>query len=104
MTPPLPLVRSIASFSGTILVFIFSYALLLLFACRDASVHFLGIDETEDKRPWSAFVNRLYFSAVSLSTIGFGDIAPKSERAKLLSTAVSIFVLTIAASIAKHVV
>lgn len=104
MTLPLLFVRSIGVFSSTILSIIFAYALLLLFACRDASVHFRGIDEAEDKRPWPAFVNRLYFSAVSLSTIGFGDIAPKSERAKLLSTAVSILVLTSAVAIANHVI
>jgi hypothetical protein len=37
------------------------------------------------------FRDLLYFATVSFTTVGYGDMSPKSNRAKLL---VSLFILT----------
>ena len=39
----------------------------------------------------SLFNNKLYYSLVTLSTLGYGDIVPKSPAAKSLATFISVF-------------
>lgn len=38
----------------------------------------------EDWEADSGFGNMIYFSTVTYSTVGFGDVSPKSTRAKIL--------------------
>lgn len=77
-----------------------TYALILMMSCRDASIHFRGIDADDDREFWQAFRNRLYFSTITVSTIGYGDVVPVSERARLLSAAAGVLVVSGALSIA----
>ena len=55
-----------------ILFFAFFYYLL------KGNDHFNGLDET------STFIDALYFSFTTYSTVGYGDISPKSKFAKIL--------------------
>lgn len=60
------------------------------------STHFHGL-ELEDKENHSLvtkFFDRLYFSSTTLSTVGYGDITPKSHMAKMV-TIVLQFISTI---------
>lgn len=47
-----------------------------------------GLRKTKTDR----FIDLLYFSIVSFSTAGYGDIAPKSTRAKLTVSSYLMFV------------
>ena len=51
--------------------------------------HFNGIKRNDD-----AFINSLYFSFTTLSTVGYGDISPKSRIAKMLVMLHQILVLS----------
>lgn len=62
-----------------------TFALVFLIICRDGAYHFQGIDRVADARLPSALFTRMYFSLVASSTTGFGDIAPKSTIARLLT-------------------
>ena len=42
---------------------------------------FNGLD---DERPRERFLNRLYYVMTTVSTVGYGDISPRTPRAKLV--------------------
>ena len=44
--------------------------------------HFNGIAADEDDSMISIFVTRLYFTMTTVSTIGYGDITPKSIKVR----------------------
>jgi hypothetical protein len=53
----------------------------------------LALADTASGRPWqqqNSFVRMLYFSAVTISTLGYGDIVPVTSRARLLVTVEAI--------------
>lgn len=74
-----------------ILLAIFILSLLLLLFCRD-SQHFHGLDKNLDKNIFGALFQRFYFVTTTLTTIGYGDIAPKTLRAKVI---VVIFIIVV---------
>jgi len=56
------------------------YLRLCLLADGDAAFPY-------DLSPFQPFDDDLYYSAVTFTTLGFGDVAPKTEFAALLITA-----------------
>ena len=44
-----------------------------------------GIDEAEDDTWWKKMFNRFYFTTITYSTIGYGDISPKSKFLRFLT-------------------
>tara|TARA_Y100000817_G_scaffold313611_1_gene310119 strand:+ start:1572 stop:1883 length:312 start_codon:yes stop_codon:yes gene_type:complete len=44
-----------------------------------------GIDPETDKTLLEKFFNRLYFTTITFSTIGYGDISPKSNKLRALT-------------------
>ena len=55
--------------------------------------HWDGIDKEEDKILFNKFINRLYFSSTTLSTVGYGDIVPKSNSNKIITIFIHIIIL-----------
>ena len=55
-----------------------------MFFCRDYR-HFKGIGRLEDLYWGDAFLNRFYFVLTTFTTIGYGDITPRSKRARILT-------------------
>jgi len=87
----------ILSFLKNIAIVIFMLSLFVivyLVFCRSYE-HFKGIDKELDKSLLNAFIYRLYFILVTVTTIGYGDIVPVSMRARLITIFIilTIFVL-----------
>lgn len=61
--------------------FIILFAVIYTIACP-TSDHWKGIQDDHDITLFDKFFNRLYFSLTTMTTIGYGDIAPVSKRAR----------------------
>ena len=57
--------------------------------------HFNGIEEEYDVRIASKLYNRMYYSLIATTTIGFGDITPKSSLAKNIMGIQALFILIV---------
>ena len=68
----------------------FSFAIILCFLDH---THFNGIDEFHDKDLLNKFRTRLYFSNNDFSTIGYGDISPKSDIARTICILIHFMVI-----------
>ena len=67
---------------------------LVLFVCATSLLdfsHFNGIEEEES--PSERILNRIYFALTTLTTIGYGDISPRSTTSKLVAVAFQIAML-----------
>lgn len=60
----------------------------LVFFCPEAEDHFNGITKEADQTFGDKLFNRFYFSLVTATTLGYGDISPKSRTAR---TVVMVF-------------
>lgn len=76
--------------AGVIALLMLAFALIMTFLCWDAERHFKGINKEDDRSLWQKLWNRLYFSAVTISSTGYGDIVPASYRARA-ATIIAIF-------------
>lgn len=70
----------------SLVLFTLLFAVIQLLLCRDASIHFNGIQKEHDETLSQALGNRLYFVAISCTTTGFGDITPKSALCRCITT------------------
>ena len=71
---------------NTLLLFILNclvFASLFTILCPDKK-HWVGLED-DDKPLYIKFWNRLYFSMATFTTVGYGDITPKSYIARVLS-------------------
>ena len=64
--------------------------------------HWNGILEEEDKSIVKKIFNRYYFVTTSISTIGYGDISPKSYSCKFIVSLLQILVAMHIMSIVGH--
>ena len=64
--------------SFTVITVLFS---CLLLTCEASEFNGLG----EESGNLDKYMNRLYFTITTLSTVGYGDISPKSLRAKIIT-------------------
>ena len=67
---------------------------ILTIVCRDYR-HFKGLNRRNDSNIYQALFDRFYFVLVTISTMGYGDIAPASNRAKASVIAIILFVVVI---------
>lgn len=52
-----------------------------------------GISEEEDNTLMQKFFNRFYFSTITASTIGYGQITPRTIQLKIMICAFALFVV-----------
>ena len=55
--------------------------------------HWNGISENDDNTFLNRFINRLYFTSTTLSTVGYGDITPVSNSSKIVTIFLHIVIL-----------
>ena len=72
-------------------------AFTILFAQLDAR-HFNGVSEAMDESSATRYANRLYFVVSTLSTVGSGDVTPKTQRCRMAVTAMILLMLTVLAA------
>ena len=73
--------------------FIIIIIFLIIFSFFDYT-HWNGIYEDEDTSLIKKFINRYYFLTSTISSVGYGDISPKSYSCKLLVSILHIIVAT----------
>lgn len=66
-----------------LLLFLTLWILLVIF-CPEGELHFNGIKKEEDVTFIDKLFNRFYFSIVTGTTLGYGDISPKSKTARII--------------------
>ena len=54
--------------------------------------HWNGIEEEEDKSIIKKLFNRYYFITTTVSSVGYGDISPKSYSCKFVVSVLHVFV------------
>jgi len=74
--------------------FIITMTVILTIVCRDYR-HFKGLNRRDDANIYQALFDRFYFILVTISTMGYGDISPASNRAKASVIAIILFVVVI---------
>ena len=86
-----------------IMILAFSFAIIFtIFGYNTADWN--GISEEEDKTLYQKIFNRLYLSMVSISTIGFGDISPKTKILRLLMMIYIILIVLLNTSTLAHLI
>jgi len=75
-----------------IFIILIIFWLLLVLFCKDGDIHFNGLNKENDSTISDKLFNRFYFSTVTLTTLGYGDISPKSRTARTITL---VFVLII---------
>ena len=66
----------------------------LTIVCRESS-HFKGLNSRDDANIYQALFDRFYFILVTISTMGYGDICPITNRAKAAVIFILLFVVVI---------
>jgi hypothetical protein len=62
-----------------------SVALFYVF-CKDGQKHFNGIDPKDDTTFYQKIGNRVYYTIMIVTTVGLGDITPKTLRARVITS------------------
>ena len=58
------------------------FILMLIFSCIFSAfdyIHWSGIEPEDDVNAFERFMTRLYFTSSTMSTVGYGDIVPKTH-------------------------
>jgi len=66
---------------------------IVLMLCAYDSNHWNGMDAEGDNSVVDKFFNRLYFTCVTYSTIGYGDISPATVRSRMITMVMSLIVM-----------
>jgi hypothetical protein len=74
--------------------FIMAMTIGLTVVCRDYR-HFNGLNRRDDANIYQAMFDRFYFILVTISTMGYGDISPATNRAKGSVIIIVLFVVVI---------
>jgi hypothetical protein len=75
---------NVATFTSTRLhrILMKLFLLMLVFSCIFStfdSAHWKGIEPEDDVNAFERFMTRLYFTSSTMSTVGYGDIVPKTH-------------------------
>lgn len=60
--------------------------------CNDGPAHFNGLDGDADNDTGKKIWNRAYFTLTTISTVGYGDISPKSAASRSITMILMILV------------
>jgi hypothetical protein len=72
------------------LMFLFS----AIFSMFDHT-HWTGIELVDDITPYERFATRLYFTSTTMSTVGYGDIVPRTHICRNIVVALQFGMIVI---------
>jgi hypothetical protein len=75
-----------------VVAFLMAMTVGLTVICRDYR-HFNGLKRRDDANIYQALFDRFYFIIVTVSTMGYGDISPATNRAKAAVIVIVLFVV-----------
>ena len=82
---------------------IFLYIIFTIIFCQYDHTHWNGIEEKEDDTLQKKFFNRLYFTSTTYSTVGYGDISPKSNSCRTMAMVLQMLIIIEIVNLALHV-
>jgi len=82
---------------------IFLYLVFTMIFCQYDHTHWNGIKEKDDDTFKKKFFNRLYFTSTTYSTVGYGDISPKSTSCRTIAILLQTFIIIEIVNLALHV-
>jgi hypothetical protein len=85
--------RFIKGFSNNINIIILFIIICTILLCTIPYSEFSGIEEEEDDTLLKRVFNRLYLTTTTLSSVGYGDIYPKSIYARSIIIMMQIFII-----------
>lgn len=90
------LLRKIITMSSSWLVmeifFLLCTYTLIFYTCCDES-DFSGFDEDKKMSSFERLVNMFYFTSVTCSTIGYGDIYPKTLKSRMICSTLILLII-----------
>ena len=72
-------------------VILFLYTFIFFIFCDESD--FSGFDEDKKLTPFERLFNMFYFTCVTCSTIGYGDIYPKTIKSRMICSTLILLVL-----------
>ncbi len=85
--------KVIVSLIGNLSEMVFLYVVFTLIFCKYDHTHWNGIEEKEDDTFKKKFFNRLYFTSTTYSTVGYGDISPKSTSCRTVAMILQMLII-----------
>jgi len=73
-----------------VIIFLLSCTFIYMFFDYN---HWIGIDKEKDKNLFTKFIDRLYFTSTTIATIGYGEIAPKSNITRIITIIIHIIII-----------
>ena len=64
----------------------------VIFICFDHT-HWKGVDEEQDKKIGDKILSRFYFTTTTISSVGYGDISPKSNACRIVVSILQLFIV-----------
>lgn len=74
-----------------IFILLFLYTAIFFIFCDNED--FSGLEDKEDETSFERLFNMFYFSCVTCSTIGYGDIYPKTMKSRFICSTLILIVL-----------
>ena len=74
------------------------FVLMLLFSCIFSAfdhTHWNGIEPEDDVNVFERFMTRLYFTSSTMSTVGYGDIVPKTHMCRNVVVALQFWMIVV---------
>lgn len=95
--------KVIVSLLGNVSEILFLYILFTFIFCKYDHTHWNGIEEKDDDTFKKKFFNRLYFTSTTYSTVGYGDISPKSQECRTIVMILQTLIIIEIVNLALHI-
>ena len=74
------------------------FILMIVFSCIFSAfdhTHWNGIEPVDDVNVFERFMTRLYFTSSTMSTVGYGDIVPRTHLCRNIVVALQFWMIVV---------